>query len=352
VLAGGAGTRFWPASRRARPKPFVRLLGDQTLLDATLERLYRVAPAEALLVVAPRNLEGLARRALRDHPGATALFEPEARNTAAAVAWAAANVAAREPDAILGVFPADHHIPSPSAFARTVRAAVRAAARRDDIVLIGIEPARPDTAYGYLRVEGDGSSDAAPVRRFIEKPDARRALRYYRHGGYLWNAGMLVARVSRILEETQAHAPEVWDALGSLLERRAAGRRIERARVERAWRRVRPASFDVAVLERSRRVAAVRGRFAWSDLGSWDALAEQLPAVAGNRVRGEAPAVALDAQENLVWNATGRPLVLLGVSGLVCVQTEDALLVGRMDRSQDLRRVVDDLVRRGRVDLA
>ena len=112
MLAGGAGTRFWPASRRARPKPFVRLLGDQTLLDATLERLYRVAPAPAISVVASRDLAGLTRRALREHPGVTALFEPEARNTAPAIAWAAANVAAREPDAILGIFPADHHIPN------------------------------------------------------------------------------------------------------------------------------------------------------------------------------------------------------------------------------------------------
>jgi len=352
VLAGGAGTRFWPASRRARPKPFVRLLGDQTLLDATLERLYRVAPAPAISVVASRDLEGLTRRALREHPGVSSLFEPEARNTAPAIAWAAANVAAREPDAILGVFPADHHIPSASRFARTVRAAVRAAARLDRIVLIGIEPTRADTAYGYFRIEGDGTTDAAPVRRFVEKPDARRALRYYRSGSYLWNAGMLVAPVSRILAETRAHAPEVWDALGGVLERRAAGQRVGRAAIERDWRRVRPASFDVAVLERSRRVAAVRGRFAWSDLGSWDALAEHLPKVAGNRVRGEPPAVSIDAEQNLVWNTTGRPLVLLGVSDLVCVATEDALLVGRKDRSQDVRRVVADLVRRGRGDLA
>jgi mannose-1-phosphate guanylyltransferase len=352
VLAGGAGTRFWPASRRARPKPFVRLLGDQTLLDATLTRLYRVAPAESLCVVASRDLERLTRRALREHPGVTALFEPEARNTAPAIAWAAANVAAREPDAILGVFPADHHIPSPAGFARTVRAAARAAARLDRIVLIGIEPTHPDTAYGYFRIQGDAGTDAAPVRRFVEKPDARRALRYYRSGGYLWNAGMLVAPVSRILEETRAHAPEVWDALGGALESRAAGQRVGRARIERAWRRVRPASFDVAVLERSRRVSAVRGRFAWSDLGSWDALAEHLPEAAGNRFWGEPPAVAIDARQNLIWNSTGRPLVLLGVSGLVCVATEDALLVGRKDRSQDVRRAVTDLVRRGRGDLA
>jgi mannose-1-phosphate guanylyltransferase/mannose-6-phosphate isomerase len=351
VLAGGAGTRFWPASRRARPKPFVSLLGEGTLLDATLERLYRVAPADRVSVVAPRRLEHVARRALREHPGVGLLIEPVARDTAAAVAWAAASAMAEAPDALLGIFPADHHIPSAAAFARTVRVAERAARRRDKIVLIGIEPGHPETGYGYLRIDGEGLRDAAPVGRFVEKPDLARARRYLRSGRYLWNAGMLVAPAARVLEETRACAPEVWGPLGALLERRAAGRRVARAELERTWRRVRPLSFDVAVLERTRRIEAVRGRFAWSDLGSWDALAQHLRSVAGNRVAGAPPVVSLDSQDNVIWNTSNRALVLLGVRGLVWVETEDAALVCPADRAQDLRRVVQDLARRGRGDL-
>jgi mannose-1-phosphate guanylyltransferase len=162
---------------------------------------------------------------------------------------------------------------------------------------------------------------------------------------------MVVARAERLLAETRALAPEVWDALGPTLERIAAGGRVSRAALARAYRRVRPLSFDYAVLERSRRVFAVRGRFAWSDLGSWDAVAEHLRESGGNRLHCATPPVVLDAERNLVWSSTDRTIAVLGVRDLVVIQTTDATLVCAIDRAQDVRRVVDELVRRGREDL-
>ncbi len=351
MLAGGAGTRFWPASRKARPKPFVPLVGSRTLLADTLERMRGLAPAARTTVVAADALAAVSRAALRDFPGTKLLLEPRARNTAAAIAWAAADALGRGHDGVLGVFPADHHIAKPRAFAACVARAARAAADGEHLVLLGIEPTRPDTGYGYLRLGGARGAGARPVVRFVEKPSAACARRFVASGAYLWNSGMLLARPELILAETRALAPEVWRALGPTLSRIAAGRSVSHTALARAWARVRPLSFDYAVLERSRRSAAVRGCFAWSDLGSWDALGERLQRKDGNRVHSPTPPLLLDAVRNVVWSSADRQVVLLGVRDLLVIQTTDALLVCANDRAQDVRRVVDEFTRQHREEL-
>lgn len=328
------------------------LVRGTTLLEATLGRLGRLAPPKRRWVVASRELARPVRAALRAHPGVHALLEPESRNTAAAIAWAAACVAGQGAPCVLAVLPADHHIPEAGRFASTLRSAARAALATDDVVLVGVEPTRPDTAYGYLKVGRPDRSGTSRVLRFEEKPPLARARRFAASGQHLWNAGMIVARPERVLAETREHGPEVWRALGGALEVIAGGGRVSAAALARAYRRVRPISFDYAVLERSRRVRALRARFAWSDLGSWDALAEHLEPIGGNRVKGTPPLVAIDSRDNVIWNTTGRPLALLGVQGLVVVEAPDALLICSATRAQDVRRVVDELVRRRRGDLA
>ena len=351
MLAGGAGTRFWPASRRAVPKPFVPLVGERTLLGDTLERLRLLAPPGRTTVVSAEELARATRSALRAHRGTRLLLEPVARNTAAAIAWGAAEALGRGDAGVIGVFPADHHIPDARAFARAVRVAARAAADGERHVHLGIEPSRPDTAYGYLRLGSRTGGSVSRVARFVEKPDARRARRFLADGKYLWNAGMLLARPETILAETRRLAPEVWDALGATLESVAAGRRVPRRALARAYRAVRPLSFDYAVLERSRRVFALRGRFGWSDLGSWDAIGAHLAPLDGNRIHSAAAPVLLDAQHNVVWSSTDKTVALLGVKDLLVIQTTDALLVCANHRAQDVRKIVDELARRGREDL-
>lgn len=349
ILAGGAGTRFWPASRRGRPKPFVPLVGRDTLLEATLRRAGRLAPRGTIWIVGAEAHRRLLRDALRSRSRVRVLLEPVARNTAAAIAWAAAAVRAHDPEGVVAVLPADHHIPDPSAFATGIRGAAALASRRDALVLVGIEPTRPDTAYGYLDVAA--SRDALVVRRFVEKPNSARARRFARSGHHLWNSGMLVGTSERILRELRAHGSEVWPALGGVLDRIGHGRRVPRAELRAAYAAARSISFDYAVLERTAGVLAVRGRFAWSDLGSWDALLEHVSrGPDGNRVRGARP-VSVEAGDNLVWNTSGRTVALLGVEGLIVVETDDAVLVCAPDRAQDVRRVVAALERRGRREL-
>ena len=345
ILAGGAGTRFWPASRRARPKHFVPLVGGVTPLEETLRRVRSLAPPGRTWIVTTRELGPRTRRALNSRRGVRLLLEPEARNTTAAILWAAARVAAEDPDGLIAIFPADHHVPSTAAFARTLRAAARAAAGGEWLVLVGIQPDRPDTAYGYLQLGDRMAGSARRVRRFVEKPDAVRARRFLRSGHYLWNAGMLVGRPDLVLAEAEALAPEVWSALGPVLQRVREGGGVTARALARAYRRAAPLSFDYAVLERSRRVLGVRARFRWSDLGSWDALAQHLDRVGGDAVGGSPPVALVESSGNVIWNTTDKAVALLGVRDLVVVETPDALLVCAKDRAQEVRQVVGQLAR-------
>ena len=274
ILAGGAGERFWPASRAALPKPFLRVLGDKTLLDATAARARRVAARGCVWVVCGQEHERLIRAALR-LPSARLLVEPERRNTAAAVAFAAKRIAAEDPDAVMLVLPADHHIPDLRAFAASVRSAAHAAHEAGVLVTLGIAPTRPETGYGYIEqgaAAGAGHPELYRVRRFIEKPDAARARRFLRRGGYFWNAGIFVWSVREILAEIARYMPQLDAALAPLGARRSPSR----AAIASAYRGAPSAPIDTGVMERSRRVWTLPVSWHWSDVGTWESLATEL----------------------------------------------------------------------------
>ena len=345
VMAGGAGERFWPRSRRARPKPLMRVLGAHSLLEAALAHARRFAgPDRVWLVCTAENAAAI--RAASGLPRARMLIEPHGRNTAMAVGFAAARVAAVDADAVLVVLPADHVIPDARAFATALQRAARAA-QTGALVTLGIHPTRPETGYGYIQV-GAAAGRAHPglhrVRRFVEKPSAAVAARMLRAGGHLWNAGIFVWTAVSLLAEIERCAPELAEALAPLRAKPT------RTALERAYRRAPSLPIDVAVLERSDRVWTLPVQFHWSDVGNWASLAAEL-GVAGSRscvVGGEA--LLEDAAGNLVWGHD-RLIALLGVEGLAVVDTGDALLVARLDRSSDVRRVVAQLRKRGRRDL-
>jgi len=254
---------------------------------------------------------------------------------------------------VLAVLPADHRIDDARAFGAALRRAARVAAGEGVLVTLGVRPTRPDTGYGYIRL-GEPLGPRHPglhrVRRFVEKPDAARARRYVRSGGYLWNAGIFVWTPRAILEEIEAHAPELATAVAALPRAGSPRGRSAVVALERAYRRAPSLSIDHAVLERSRRVACLPVSFRWSDVGTWQSLAEILGA---NRTRSavvEGEVVLCDAPGNLVWGHA-RPVALLGVEGLAVVDSGDALLVARLDRSDELRRIVTELRGRGLRDL-
>ncbi len=365
ILAGGAGERFWPASRRSHPKPLLKVIGRRTLLEATLSRARRFARPDRLWIVCGAEHADAVRRA-SGLPASRVLVEPRRRNTAMAVAWAAHRLAEVDPEAVMAVLAADHHVPDSAAFARDIRLAARAAQREQVLVALGVAPTRPETGYGYLQLGKPvpGFPRLREVRRFVEKPNRRTAQRYLRSGDYRWNAGIFVWRAATLLSEVARWAPDLHRALSPFRSsqpgaggRRPAtgrgGRASLRSAVESAYRRSPSLPIDVAVMERSDRVWSLPVSFEWSDVGTWSSLADALgvgqPGPGGpdgNRVVGGQ--VLLDeARGNLVW-AGDRLVALLGVEDLVVVDTEDVILVTKRGAGPDVRRLVDALRKQGR----
>jgi len=358
ILAGGAGERFWPASRRHYPKPFLEVVGGQSLLDATLERARGFADEDCIWIVCGREHAGEVRSA-SGLPASRVLVEPMRRNTAMAIAWAAQRIAAEDPDAVMAVLPADHHVPRAGAFAAAIRKAARAADRARVLVTLGVEPTRPDTGYGYIRVGEaveSGFKGLYRVARFVEKPDQNRARRYLADGGYLWNAGVFVWRAQTLLEEVETCTPDLHRALAPL---RAKPRGRNRSAVEEAYGRAPSLPVDVAILERSRRVWTLPVSFAWSDVGTWASLAAELGVgkssgrgkveKSGNRVIA-GDVMLEDSHSNLIWGQE-RKIALLGVDNLAVVDRGDVILITKLDRSTDVKRFVALLEAEGREDL-
>jgi mannose-1-phosphate guanylyltransferase len=355
IMAGGSGTRFWPLSRRTRPKQFLALAGDAPLLAATVQRLPPLAKADRTYVVCGPQHARVARRLLPALPPENFVVEPCPRNTAPCVGLAALHVAARDPKGVIAMLPADHHVARPDAF-RDALAAAGQLAEAGAIATIGIRPSRPETGYGYLklgprlavRARGKSRLPAHKVARFVEKPDVVTAARYLAAGDYLWNSGMFVFRADVILDEIGAAMP----ALRAQLDRIA--RDLGTRRYARTLAKVFPecpsVSIDYGVMEKSQRIAVVPADFGWSDVGSFAALPEVRKTDArGNVTEGEA--MVLDGKDSVVLATAGRPVAVIGLDDVIVVDAGDAVLVCSRDRAQDVRKAVDELARRGREDL-
>jgi mannose-1-phosphate guanylyltransferase len=332
VLAGGVGSRFWPLSTPQRPKQVLPLVTDRPLLVDTLERLEPLVPREQTLVLTNRALAPMLAMLTGLSPD-NVLTEPRPAGTAAALTWAAAEIERRaDGEAVMICVHADWAIGDDTGFRATLAAAAVTAAAQASLVTVGIVPTRPDPGFGYISPGREVAPGVRAVQRFIEKPDLRRAEAMVREG-YLWNSGIFVWRVGDFLEEVNRHTPEVSSALATAL---AAGR--DAAAFFNAAKSV---SVDVGVLERSARVLVMPGSFGWDDVGTWAALRRVRPRDAnGNAVHGSV--YARDAHDNVV-HADGGAVVLYGVSDLVVVTRDGLTLVTTVDRSNDLKTLVESL---------
>lgn len=342
ILAGGSGTRFWPLSRRGRPKQFLALASERPLLWDTVQRLSPLATPRDLLVSCGAAHAAAIRRLLPKVPRGNLIVEPVGRNTGPCVAVAAAIVARRSADAVLAVLPADAYVADAPAF-RADLAAAAAAAADGYLVTLGIRPTRPETGYGYIELgEATGAGPARRAARFEEKPDLARAREYLAGGRHLWNAGIFVARADAMVAAFDRHLPEV--ARGAREIAAAHGTRRFDAAMRRVFPKLPAISIDYGVMQNATNVLVVAASFGWSDLGSYAALPEVRPADArGNVMAGQA--IAVDS-ESCVVLAGLRPVAVLGGKRLVVVDAGDAVLVCPVDRSQDVRQVVEELARR------
>ena len=346
IMAGGSGTRFWPSSRRSKPKQFLPL-GDgiTPLLTATVRRVASLSPPERVLIVTRADLADASHTACPEVPSANILLEPVGRNTAPCVAWAAFEVARRDPTAVVVVLAADAHIADEPAFVRALELAAKAAST-GAIVTLGITPTRPETGYGYLHL-GDAFPGAPAgvrsVRAFVEKPDAARAEQYLAGKQHLWNAGIFVFRADVMVEAVKKHLPAVASALFRS--------DLNQAVIDAVYPSLPNISLDYGVMERESAVAVVPVNCGWSDVGSWQAAWELGAKDGAGNVLAGVDGTVVDAQGNVVVAPKGKVIALVGVSDLVVVDTGDALLVMSRERAQDVKKAVDALTAAKRDDV-
>jgi mannose-1-phosphate guanylyltransferase len=343
VLAGGSGTRFWPLSRRSIPKQLLALEGGETLLQRTVGRLSPLVEPRDVWVCTTAALAEAVAAQLPQVPRAQVLAEPLGRNTAPAIAWAVASMPAARRSEPVVVLPADHRIGDDAGF-RAVLAQAAAAAAGGAVLALGVLPRWAETGYGYLELDSpppEGESGPLRVVRFVEKPDRERAEAFLASGRFLWNGGIFAFRGDTLLSLVERHLPALAAGLASIAQ--------QPRRLDEIYPTLPAISIDHGVMERLDDLATLALDCGWSDLGSWEALAEVLPRDReGNTLHGDV--VAVGCRDSLVWAEEGS-VAVLGVEGLVVVRTGDAVLVMPKERSQEVREIVDRLREQGREEL-
>jgi mannose-1-phosphate guanylyltransferase len=361
ILAGGSGTRFWPRSRRAHAKQVLALDGERSMIQQTVERLKPIAKVDKTWVITNEYLAHEIGEQLSSVPAKQIVREPFARNTAPACGLAAFLIERENPNAVLGVFPSDHVIADEPRFLKALHKGIALAASGENIVVLGIEPTRPETGYGYIETGDDvGDDGAVHVRRFIEKPNQNRAEDFVAAGNYFWNSGMFLWSARTLANAVREHLPETAPLLEAIAA--AYGTPDFEQVFHKLYSKCENISVDYAVLEpRSAKgehlsnLYCVPAEFSWNDLGSWASLYEyQLE----TRLRGDGDGnvaetnghLAIEAGNSYIY-APKKFVALVGVENLVIVDTEDALLIAHRDHSQDVGKIVKELNLTGRSEL-
>jgi len=350
ILAGGSGTRFWPRSRRTRAKQVLALDGEQTMIQQTVERLTQLAAAEDIWVITNDGLAATIEKQLPQLRVEKILREPAARNTAPAAALAAMLLERNDPDAVIGIFPADHVVGDQKKFTAALQQGARVAAAGDNIVVLGVTPTHAETGYGYIELSGEAmvaGIATKSVRRFTEKPDAKRAAEFVAAKNYLWNSGVFLCTAKTLANATRLHCAKWAKAVETIAAAWGTEKFAETFAAQ--YPVCDNISLDYAVIEpRSARaetgIYCLPAEFGWNDLGSWAALyAHKLAQRPGaENITEAAETLAMEAHGNYVY-APGKMVALLGVEDLVIVETDDALLITTRAKSQDVGRIVKAL---------
>ena len=346
ILAGGRGTRFWPLSRKRRAKQLLPLNGKQTMIQQTLRRLLPLAPARKVWVITNDDLRTAIARQLPQLQRSQIVAEPVARNTAPAIGLAAFLLARTDPAAVLGLFPSDHVIGDERTYRDTIARGIQIAAADENIVVLGIQPSRPETGYGYIEA-GASSDGALRVRRFTEKPDAEHAKKFLAAGNYYWNSGMFLWSARTLVSALREHLPNTAKVLEKIAE--TFGTKKFEATFRKLYPKCDNISVDYALLEpRSAKgedasnIYCLPADFGWNDLGSWTALHEHRIAKerpADSNILADNGSFTLNATGNYV-HAPGKFVAAVGVHDLVVVETDDALLITTHEHAQDVGKVV------------
>ncbi|MGB7294430.1 MAG: sugar phosphate nucleotidyltransferase, partial [Candidatus Aminicenantales bacterium] len=341
-------TRFWPLSRKSRPKQFLPIAGRKTMIEETVARLRPFLSLEAISTISDKTQAAAIRKLVPRLKQGNVLIEPASRNTAASLILATAHVYLRDPGTVVFALPADHLITRPGRFIGKLRAAAAAAAERDIIVTFGIPPSFPSTGFGYIHYSGRSREKIAgeffyPVLKFKEKPKLAQAKRFLAQGNHSWNSGMFIWRADVFARKLEEFAPDFfpyWSRILRALEKK------DHAGIAAVFREIPPTSIDYALMEKAGGILMIKGDFGWSDVGSWASLADIWPRdEAGNALRGESQFI--DSRDCLVYSPR-RLTAVVGLEDVIVVDTEDALLVCSKKADQRVKDVIDNLRKKGK----
>lgn len=346
IMAGGRGERLWPLSTPEQPKQFLKLFGEETMLQATVSRILPLIPWENIYVVTSEQQASLVKEQLPSLPPENIIAEPIGRSTAPCIGLAATMIARRDPHGAMVVLPADHVIQDEDRFRKLVRTALKIASDGEHLITLGITPRHPATGYGYIQggevlTETDGLK-VLKVERFTEKPSYEVARGFLSQGGYFWNSGMFIWRVDTILDEIEAHLPNLRAGLAKIMDH--FGHPDYQDVLTAVYSAQETISIDHGVMEKSARALVIpTGEIGWSDVGDWAAWAELFPRDATGNVI-QAPHIGIDTKDSVILSrrtrTNGRVVATLGVSNLIIIETDDAILVMDKDRAQEVKRLL------------
>ncbi|MFA5038096.1 MAG: mannose-1-phosphate guanylyltransferase/mannose-6-phosphate isomerase [Candidatus Omnitrophota bacterium] len=339
ILAGGVGSRFWPLSRELEPKQFLQFMGDHSLLQQTIQRVTPLIPPENIYIISNEQYKFQIQHQVAGLkvPAANIILEPQGKNTAPAIGLAAGFIYKRDPEAVMAVLPADHHIGKPEKLVGILKKAAEAASDKR-LVTIGIMPQSAHTGYGYIKTKSSagraGQGKPLPVEKFVEKPDKQKAEKFFKDKRYFWNSGMFVWKAGVILDEIKTHLPELYRTLAILSQPNSFDSRI--------WAKIAPISVDYGVLEKSKNVVVFPAQdLGWSDLGSWSSYCKICGKdKSGNVLQNDC--VDIGSKDIAVFGK-GRLVATIGLKDVIVVDTDDALLICHKDRSEEVKSVVEQI---------
>ncbi len=346
IMAGGSGTRFWPKSTKSFPKQFHNLFGEGTMIQNTAERIKEIIPQERILVVTNSSYVSIVQEQLPRVPDENIVGEPVAKNTAPCVAIAAELLYKKDPEAVMVVLPADHHITDPGEFRNILASAIEKAESGDHLVTIGINPSRPETGFGYIH--GNTSQEEViagkpvnPVRAFTEKPDSITAQKFLESGEYFWNSGMFIWKAETILKEIKSHLPDMHEEVKLASEELYTSN--HEVAINDFYHACESISIDYGIMEKAQSVFVVPGEFGWNDVGSWTAVYELADKdKAGNSVQA-LNSTFTDSENNLILSGGEKMISVVGLDHIAVVETDDAILICNLEKAQGVKEIVEQL---------